>query len=176
MWRLLSGIALILLLDIAFIFLMTSETEGPEIARAVGPAAAYPVIHEQPAAPPQAIDDSLETVESDEYVRETENFRARKRHANRSLRRFGNRSAAVSATAPTKLFQDTIIWIGRTEVPVKIEGRDSIPIRTETRVTGDIQADVIEQRPVKKRSFQSKTIGVIKKPYDLMKAFVDRFN
>jgi len=178
MWKLLSGIALILLLDIAFIFMMASEPDAPEIARAIGPTAALPVVHEQPVSPPHAIDDSTEPLASDdEYVREPRNFRVSKRYASPQTRHSDNVSVTVSATAPADLFQDTIIWIGRTEVPVKIEDREPVPVRSETQTVDEVQATVFEDREaeVKKRSFRSKAIGVIKKPYDLIRAFADKF-
>jgi hypothetical protein len=94
----------------------------------------------------------------------------------RQARSFDNTGPTMSATAPANLFPDRIIWIGRTEVPVKIDDRDPVAVRTEVERTDEVQADVAEEPQVKKRSFQSKAIGVIKKPYELMKAFADKFN
>lgn len=180
MWKLVSGIALILLLDIAFIFMMASEPDAPEIAQAIGPTAAVPVIHEQPTSPPQGIDDGAEAVEmGHDSARDPRNFRVSKRYASPQTRHFDKEAATVSATAPADLFQDTIIWIGRTEVPVKID-REPVAVRSETKNVDEVQATVSEDKEVevevKKRSFRSKAIGVIKKPYDLIKAFADKFN
>ena len=94
------------------------------------------------------------------------------------MRRFEpSQKVSVAANGPSNLFPDTIIWIGRTEVPVKIE-REPLAIRNDPRPFDEVQVDVstAEPREVKKRSFQSKMIGVIKKPYDLMKAFADKIN
>jgi hypothetical protein len=178
MWKLLSGIALILVLDVVFIWMMASEPDAPEIARAVGPTAAVPVIHEQKTAAPQTVDDSIEPHQYDaENVTESRSFRAPKRHTIERVRRFDNGSASAAVTAPVKLFQDTIIWIGRTEVPVKID-REPVAVRSEIPTPDEVQTSVsdVEPREVKKRSFQSKALGVIRKPYDLIKAFADKLN
>lgn len=178
MWKLLSGIALILVLDIVFIWMMTIETDSPEIAQIVGPTAAVPIIHEQPSAAPEAVDDSIEPPDSEiENLREARNFRVSKRHASDRVRRFGSQSASTAVTTPADLFQDTIIWIGRTEVPVKIE-RETVPVRAELQPVEAVPATVSEEldAEIKKRSFRSKAFGVIKKPYDLIKAFADKLN
>ena len=178
MWKLLSGIAVILVLDIVFIWMMALEPDAPEIARAIGPTAAVPVIHEQVTSAPQHVDDHVDPTANDQEIEpELRNSRVSKRHTFRSLRRYDRGLATVSTIAPRNLFDDTIIWIGRTEVPVKVE-REPVSRRSEIPKAEEIQVDVaISETPeVKKRSFQSKAISVIKKPYDLMKAFADKFN
>lgn len=175
MWKLLSGIALILVLDVVFIWMMALEPEAPEIAQAIGPTAAVRVIHEQRVSAPEVVDDSVELPEKE---REPRVFRVSKRHGTQPSRRFEpSRTVSAGANTPSNLFQDTIIWIGRTEVPVKIE-REPLAIRNDPHPFDEVQVDVstAEPREVKKRSFQSKMIGVIKKPYDLMKAFADKIN
>lgn len=183
MWKLLSGIALILVLDIVFIWMMALEPDTPEIAQAVGPAAAVPVVHEQPSLLPESVNDSVETTESKtESLQTSRVFRASKRVTDRRFQ--ASQTTSVTGTGATKLFQDTIIWIGRTEVPVKIEDRDAVTVRSEPRTVQSVQANIADPEPsrekgreeVKKRSFQSKVIGVVKKPYDLIKAFADKFN
>ena len=183
MWKLLSGIALILVLDIVFIWMMALEPDSPEIAQVIGPAAAVPVIHEQPSLQSESVDDSVEPTESKTDTLQTSRVsRASKRVADRRFQ--ASQTTSVTGTGATKLFQDTIIWIGRTEVPVKIEEREPIAIRSESRVAPSVQASIADSDPpreearelTKKRSFQSKAIGVIKKPYDLIKAFADKFN
>ena len=178
MWKLLSGIALILVLDVVFIWMMALEPEAPEIAQAIGPTAAVPVVHEQPVSATE-VDDSVELQAYDpENMRESRVFRVSKRHGTQPSRRFEpSRTVSAGANTPWNLFQDTIIWIGRTEVPVKIE-REPLAIRNDPHPFDEVQVDVstAEPREVKKRSFQSKMIGVIKKPYDLMKAFADKIN
>ena len=183
MWKLLSGIALILVLDIVFIWMMALEPDSPEIAQVIGPAAAVPVIHEQPSLQSESVDDSVEPTESKTDTLQTSRVsRAAKRAADRRFQ--ASQTTSVTGTGATKLFQDTIIWIGRTEVPVKIEEREPIAIRSESRVAPSVQASIADSDPpreearelTKKRSFQSKAIGVIKKPYDLIKAFADKFN
>jgi hypothetical protein len=178
MWKLLSGIAVILVLDIVFIWMMALEPDAPEIAKAIGPTAAVPVIHEQVTSTPQLVDDDVEPTANDqESEPEMRNSRVSKRHTSRSMRRYDRDSTTVSAIAPKNLFQDTIIWIGRTEVPVKIE-REPVLSRSEIPKATEVQASVAHEEvpEVKKRSFQSKAIGVIKKPYELIKAFADKFN
>ena len=184
MWKLLSGIALVVLLDVAFIWMMAVEPDSPEMAQAIGPTAAIPVIHgDQTIAEPVAIDDSTEPVIDD-------SFEAREIRPNRSNRRGSGYSGtaaqpdavAVTATAPTKLFKDTIIWIGRTEVPVKIDQRDDVAISTESKQVESMQASISESpapretSEKRKRSFQSKAFSVMKKPYDWMKAAVEKLN
>lgn len=182
MWKLLSGIVLVVLLDLAFIWMMALEPDAPEIARAIGPTAAVPVIHEQPDVEPVAIDDS---VDPEIEERDTSEFRAPR--LNRHIVDTTERSAqpegvTVSATAPQKLFEDTVIWIGRTEVPVKIGQREEAPIVSEPRQAETISASIAEPEAEtkaiakKKRSFQSKAFSVIKKPYDWMKAAVEKLD
>lgn len=181
MWKLLSAIFLVVLLDIAFVWMMAVEPDSVEIAQATGPAAAIPIIHEQPATEPVAVDDSTEPVVD-------ERFEAREVRGSRSVRRSSvstDRVAqpeigTVAATAPAKLFQDTIIWIGRTEVPVKIENRDEAPVIAESKPEV-ASARVVEPKTAtkveaKKRSFGSKALGVIRKPYDWMKAVADKLH
>ncbi|MEO5860011.1 MAG: hypothetical protein ABIR33_13815, partial [Pyrinomonadaceae bacterium] len=75
-----------------------------------------------------------------------------------------------------KLFQDTIIWIGRTEVPVKIDDREEVPVIAEPKQEDTMEASIAEPRTAvkKKRSFESKAFSVLKKPYEWMKAFADK--
>ncbi len=179
MWKLLSGIALIVLLDVAFIWMMAAEPDAPEIARAIGPTAASPVIYEQPSAEPEAIDDSKEPVADESYeVRDVRGSRQNYRGLEEAARVAQPETATVTATAPAKLFQDTIIWIGRTEVPVKIDNREEVPVIAEPKQEDAIQASIAEPkaREKKKRSFESKAFGVIKKPYEWMKAFADKLH
>lgn len=179
MLKLVSGIALVVLLDIAFIWMMAVQPDSPEIASAIGPTAAIPVIHEQPDAAPVAVDDSTEPVIEErfevEYVRGSRPMRRSSGNADRVAQ---PETATVAATAPTKLFQDTIIWIGRTEVPVKIDDREEVPVLAEPKQTDEMQASISEPRAVskKKRSFEAKAFSVIKKPYDWMKAFADKLH
>ena len=182
MFKLVSGIALVVLLDVAFIWMMAVEPDAPEMARAVGPTAAVPVIHEQQISEPVAIDDSTEPAVDDSFdVRDIRGSRSNRRGS--GYDRVAQPDAvAVTATAPTELFKDTIIWIGRTEVPVKIDQRDEGPISAESRQADSVQASIAESPAArdgetkKKRSFQSKAFGVMKKPYDWMKAFADKLH
>lgn len=184
MWKLLSGIALVVLLDVAFIWMMAVEPDSPEMAQAIGPTAAIPVIHsDQTIAEPVAIDDSTEPVIDD-------SFEAREIRANRSNRRGAGYSGSaaqpdavtVTATAPTKLFKDTIIWIGRTEVPVKIDQRDDVAISAESKQIESMQASISESpapretSEERKRSSGAKAFGVIRKPYDWAKAVADKLH
>lgn len=176
MWKLLSGIALVVLLDVAFIWMMASETDPPEIARSIGPTSAAPIIHPRPIHEPVAIDDSAEPIDGDRYdIDRARESRVSKRSSGNASRVAQPETAAVAATAPARLFQDTIIWIGRTEVPVKIDDREELPIETERQ--HEIQATIAEPRiEKKKRSFESKAFGVIKKPYDWVKSLADKFH
>lgn len=182
MWKLLSGIALVVLLDVAFIWMIAVESDSPEMARAIGPTAAVPVIHEQRISEPVAIDDSTERVVDDSLqVRDIRGSRSNKSGSGSTGRVAQPDTATVAATAPAKLFQDTIIWIGRTEVPVKIDNREEIPVIAESKQDGAMHASIAEPRTPravekKKRSFESKAFGVIKKPYDWMKAFADKIH
>ena len=177
MWKLLSGIVLIVLLDVAFIWMMAAEPDAPEIARAIGPAAA-PVIYEQPSTEPEAIDDSKEPVDDSYEVRDVRRSRQNYRGMEEAARVAQPEAATVTAKAPAKLFQDTIIWIGRTEVPVKIDNREEVPVIAEPKQEDTIQASIAEPKASekKKRSFESKAFGVIKKPYEWMKAFADKLH
>ena len=177
MLKLVSGIALVVLLDIAFIWMTAVESEAPELARAIGPTAASPVIHEERPAEPVAIDDNVEPAVDDSF--EMRDLRASRSGRKGSSDRVAQPdTATIAATAPAKLFQDTIIWIGRTEVPVKIDDREEAPVVAEPKQDDPVQASISEPRSVekRKRSFQSKAFGVIKKPYEWMKAFADKLN
>ena len=179
MWKLLSGIALVVLLDVAFIWMVAVEPDSPEIAQAIGPTAAVPVIHEQELSEPVAIDDSTEPVVDDRFeVRDFRAPRLGKRRTDSVDRVAQPDSRVVAATAPAKLFRDTIIWIGRTDVPVKIDQRDEAPVMAESKPNETIQASISEPRAVhrKKRSFESKAFSVIKKPYDWMKSAIDKLH
>lgn len=179
MWKLLSGIALVVLLDVAFIWMTAIQPDAPEIARAIGPTAAVPVIHEQQISEPVAIDDSNEPLVDESFeVRDIRGSRSNKRGFGSTDRVAQPDAEVVSATAPVKLFQDTIIWIGRTEVPVKIDAREEVPRVAEARQDDEVQASVAEPKLAekKKRSFQLKAFGVIRKPYDWMKAFADKLH
>ncbi|MEQ1762389.1 MAG: hypothetical protein ABL984_04485 [Pyrinomonadaceae bacterium] len=178
MWKLLSGIALIVLLDVAFIWMMAVEPDSPEIARAIGPTAAVPVIHEQQISEPVSIDDSTEAVIDDNFeVRDVRGSRSNRRGSGSTDRIAQPDTATVAATAPATLFQDTVIWIGRTEVPVKIDYREEIPVVVESRQEDAMQASIAPKAAErKKRSFESKAFSVIKKPYDWMKSAIDKLH
>ena len=179
MWKLLSGIALVVLLDVAFIWMVAVEPDSPEIAQAIGPTAAVPVIHEQELSEPVAIDDSTEPVVDDRFeVRDFRAPRLGKRRTDSVDRVAQPDSRVVAATAPAKLFQDTIIWIGRTEVPVKIDQRDEAPVMAESKPDEAMSTSIAEPRAVarKRRSFESKAFSVIKKPYDWMKSAIDKLH
>ena len=179
MLKLVSGIALVVLLDVAFIWMMAVEPDSPEIARAIGPTAAVPVIHEQQISEPVAIDDSTEPVVDGSFeVRDIRESRSNKRGSGSTDRVAQPESEVVASTAPAKLFKDTIIWIGRTEVPVKIDDREEAPVIAEPKQDEAMQASIAEPRVAekKKRSFQSKAFRAIKKPYDWMKAFADQIH
>ena len=186
MWKLVIGIGLVVLLDVAFIWMVASEPDGPELAQAIGPTAAEPVIHRSSTEAPIAIDDSVEPIETgfgnDPFERtvhrrrSNENVRARSTSSSVQVE-----NPTVAATAPAKLFQDTIIWIGRTEVPVKIDNRDEVPVVTEYSDAKTMHAQIVEPRAetraaARKRSFQSKAFSVIKKPYDWVKSVADKLN
>jgi hypothetical protein len=179
MWKLLSGIALVVLLDIAFIWMTAVQPDAPEIARAIGPTAAVPVIHEQQLSEPVAIDDSTEPVVDDSFeLRDIRGSGWTKRGSGSTDQVAQPDRSAVAATAPQKLFQDTIIWIGRTEVPVKIDDREEAPVIAEQKQNEEMSASIAEPRAVakKKRSFESKAFSVIKKPYDWMKSAIDKLH
>lgn len=179
MWKVISGIAVVVLLDVAFIWTIALEPGAPEIARNIGPTAALPVVHDQQMSAPAAIADSTEPVTEDSFgmpvVRESRT-RTRAYYSARRSARPDTPSAA--AAAPVKLFQDTIIWIGKTEVPVKIDQREELPVVAESRYDNTMQASISEPHPVhkKKRSFESKAFSVIKKPYDWIKAVADKLH
>lgn len=177
MWKLLSGIALVVVLDLAFIWMVASESEELEIAANVGPRVALPVIHE-PFEPPVAVDDSVEPP----VTAEVAEFREFRRQLTPN-RRTHAATPTVGQTAVTaqpmvqqaKLFEDRVIWIGRIEVPVKIETSEKVPEMQEPQRPQFVQASISEPRIEKrKRSFGSKALGVIKKPYDWMKTVADK--
>jgi hypothetical protein len=179
MWKLLSGIVLVVLLDVAFIWMVAVEPDAPEIARAIGPTAAVPVIHDQQLAEPIAIDDSTEPVGDDTFeVRDVRGSRSNRRSFVSVDRVAQPDSRVVAATAPVKLFQDTIIWIGRTQVPVKIEQREEAPVIAESKPDDAMSTSIAEPRAVarKRRSFESKAFSVIKKPYDWMKCAIEKLH
>jgi hypothetical protein len=178
MWKLVSGIALIVLLDVAFIWMISVEPDAPEIAHNIGPTAALPVVHNQQISEPAVIDDSTEPVFEDSFeVRHVRESRTNRRGTGTVSRVAQPDAPAVAATAPAKLFQDTIIWIGRTEVPVKVDQREEAPVTAESKLVEPMQASMVEPRFVeRKRSFESKAFSVIKKPYDWMKAVADRLH
>ncbi|MDI1243601.1 MAG: hypothetical protein PSX80_16950 [bacterium] len=179
MWKLLSGIALVVLLDVAFIWMIAVEPEAPEIAQNIGPTAALPVLHDQQISEPVAIDDSTEPVVEDSSELPDIQGSGPNRRGFRRVRGVAQPNApTVAATAPPKLFQDTIIWIGRTEVPVKIDQPQEAPLMTESELYEPMQASLAEPRTAnkKKRSFESKAFSVIKKPYDWMRAFARKFD
>ena len=176
MWKLVSGIALIVVLDVAFIWMIAVEPDSPEIAQNIGPTAARPVVHDQQISEPAVIDDSTEPVVDDSFeLRHVRQSRTTRRGTGTDSRVAQPDAPAVAATAPAKLFQDTIIWIGRTQVPVKIDQREEVPVITESELNEPMQASISEAGTTnkKKRSFESKAFSVIKKPYDWMKALAD---
>lgn len=176
MWRLLSGIALILVLDVVFIWIMASEPGEPEIARAVGPVAAVPVIHPQENLPLQQIEDAAPPTEFDDDIhRESTVSRVSKRYGPRQTSKIGTNTETTIAATPENVFPDRIIWIGRTDVPVDDEP-DPVAIRSGVETGEEFQTAVTEERPTKNRSFQSKAIGVIKKPYTWIRALASQFD
>jgi hypothetical protein len=158
---------------------MAVEPDSPEIARAIGPTAALPVILEEQILEPVAIDDSTEpAVEQSDEVRDIRGRRSANRNVGSADRVAQPETSAVAVTAPERLFKDTIIWIGRTEVPVKIDDREEVPVIAESRQDDAVQASISEPRAAekRKRSFEAKAFSVIKKPYDWMKAFADKLH
>ena len=61
---------------------------------------------------------------------------------------------------------------------MKIDDREEVPVIAESGQDDAVQASISEPRATekKKRSLEAKAFSVIKKPYDWMKAFADKFH
>ncbi|MCO6511266.1 MAG: hypothetical protein J5I65_10800 [Aridibacter famidurans] len=177
MRKLILGIALVVCLDAAFIWMMSMEAEIPEMTHAVVPRAAVSLIREKPSLEPVVISDS-------EPFRDHTPDRAARAEGRKpdlkpasSVRRL-NTTRSDQPDTPSvgakNLFPDTIIYVGQfktydsPDAPVK-SACDKTPLEPKDSSDG-------HTRKPEKRSFESRAIGVIKKPYKWIKAFASKIS
>lgn len=178
MRKVVLGIALVLCLDVAFIWMISNESEGTEIARAIAPAVMAPVMREQPQSIPEPIEDSVEPII--ERSPSAPDLRPKRRET--PDQRAGSQSQEPDISDRPlpgeikNLYPDRIIFIGKTEVSVATADREPVPVRDEVEPRSDLQASTRTEREIKKRSFPSKAFSIVKKPYEWVKALAAKIN
>lgn len=175
MRKLVLGIALVICLDVAFILMMANETEVSEMARAVIPNPAVPVNRQIKSLEPVVIHDNEEFVDPDP-VRSARSVRYEPRSKSRSVvarRRTSSTRDVPDIPLNTKrLFPDKIIYIGQYEAAEDLEPAiDVSPVKAPL----EAKSENSEITPtIKKRSFESRAFGVIKKPYKWIKSLASK--
>lgn len=173
MRKLILGIAVVICLDLAFILAMMSDVESFELAKIV----------ETPIVNPMSVARRLEagnlpTVDETavQEVDETENGKYRAPNATRPFRRLETarktnkiRSRSVAnGYAPAVKFEDTIIWFERKNYTQEESFTPKVTMRSKPEKS-------IADRPVeKKKSFFSRALPVVTKPYDWLKSFASK--
>lgn len=170
MRKLVLGIALVIVLDIAFIWMMAMEEEVPEMAQAVIPNAAGPVIERKPSLRPVAVDHSEELddrgpVSSPLIERPEPNLDPTSAAA--KVRRSRTVKIRNASDDVKRLFPDKIIYIRKYEAPEAADPSPRVsPVSTSLRTELEITEP---PRGARKRSFESRAFGVIKKPFNAIK-------
>ena len=184
MRNLVLGIALVVCLDVAFIWTIANQSESTEIAHAVTPHAALPVVHQPQFVEPIAIDDSTDP--ADEPFDMVEYRPEGAREVKRSLqgttsfrppapRSFETREVEDPSFDAKRLFPDKVIIVGEAEPAFQAPASRSpepTEAMSEAKAHETRQPESLELR---KRSFESRALGVIKKPYTWMRTLASKF-
>lgn len=177
MRKLILGIALVVCLDAAFIWMMSMEAEIPELTHAVVPRAAVPLIREKETLEPVVIDDSGPfqdhgPVRAARTVRKKPDLKPAS--SVRRLNTTGSEKAGAPSGAAKNLFPDTIIYVGQ----FKSYDSPDTPIKSacDKNPPDPKEASDGHTRKPEKRSFESRAFGVIKKPYKWIKAFASKIS
>lgn len=186
MRKLVLGIALVVCLDIAFIWMMANQPDPPEIAFSAAPQPAMPVVHD-----PRPVDTVPEVSEvrssHPDMVSRVETSSVVSQQSVRNGRRLtGLKPSTESSVAATEhrdpslnaknLFPDKIIVIGQTEpIAEAARNRDRRPETPEEKPVAVAEATGPSQiSEEKNKSFESRAFSVIKKPYLWMRALASQ--
>lgn len=183
MRKLILGMAVVICLDLAFIFSVMVEMDNSEIARIVQTPPA-PIISSPPAVATsepetQATTDTLADSDANPLSPEQGPAVSRaKQERKRGLRNAGASDEMVAASTKPKIapyqpavkFEDTIIWIEKANYIPEVRAEKAPPPPPE-------RAKEAAVRPVekkKKKNIFSRALPVITKPYDWVKALVSK--
>ncbi|QQS40143.1 MAG: hypothetical protein IPM63_12330 [Acidobacteriota bacterium] len=179
MRKLVLGIAMVVCLDAAFIWMMSMEAEIPEMTHVVVPRAAVPLIREKNTLERAVISDSEELQDHEPVSSARVARRAHKLQPTTSAARIktsGTEEIQDPSVNAKRLFQDKIIYIGQYETYGNYKAPQAAIDNTPPKGLSKSEALSAEKAPkARKRSFESRAFGVIKKPYKWIKALASKF-
>lgn len=164
MKKLILGIAGIIVLDLAFIFALTTSVDDPTELAAVAPARP---VSRQPQLPQMPIVDSAPVEEADIAVqaKPVRNSTVPKDYSAKTSVRAKPAFDNPADETPAPNFKDTIIWY---------QGPDRT-INRQDMSAASIPAKTASDEPVrKKRNVLSRAFSITKKPYDWVKSIASK--
>lgn len=170
MRKLVLGIAAVLVLDLAFIWVVNWKAEVPELAHAVNPKIEAPVSLLDLSADPASADESRNTIRTDSLPTNQEDDADRSSNpypAGAAVRKSSTVNVKTQSLDGKQLFPDKIIYIDKYEAPESPDPSFKIsPVKKEPVSNGGPSRPITESR---KRSFESRAFDVIKKPFNVIK-------
>ena len=174
MRKLILGIAVVICLDLAFILAMMSDVESFELAKVVETPIVNPMsvarrleASNLPAVDETAVLEVGEETENDKYRAPNATQPVRRLETARKTNRIRPRSFARSYKPAVK-FEDTIIWFERRNYAQEEGFTPNVAAQSKPDKS-------IADRPVeKKKSFFSRALPVVTKPYDWLKSFASK--
>ncbi|MCW5956846.1 MAG: hypothetical protein KIT61_09685 [Pyrinomonadaceae bacterium] len=177
--KMILGIAVVICLDLAFILSMMSQFQSAELAKVIESPIPVPITIARntlaAAVPAETETDEIgteiaETRDPERVFARTERRPKQDVHEQRS-------GVPSPRTATNKfeppIFESTIIWIER-PTSYEFEARPISEAADQKPVDRPLAAKPMPER--KKRNFFAKALPVIKKPYDWIKAFVEKLD
>jgi len=170
MRKLILGIALVFVLDVAFIWMMALERQVPEMAQAVIPNAEAPMTREESPLESVAVVESEDIDDRYPASSASADHPSPKMSTSLAASRYRG-SDANKVRSPSldakRLFPDKIIYYGKYETPEATDS--SIDVSSASK---PVEKDAKASSPIaepRKRSFESRAFGVIKKPFNVIK-------
>ena len=170
MKKLVLGIAVVLVLDVAFIWMMGNKAKPLEMAQARIPISEEPAARERPSVETVATNVGEEPDDRD-IVSSAPSGRSEPNSISNPVTYRVPKAKTVEIRTPSldgkQLFPDKIIYYGKYEAPETSE-----PSLEISRVKIPATPEVVAAKPPlesEKRSFRSRAFGVIKKPFNVIK-------
>lgn len=171
------GIALVVCLDVAFILMTAKEAQVQEMAQVVVPHISMPLMNERRSLEPVPISDSEEFADRDHVAdARAERFapRVRSRSAAPGSRRIDTSEVQDSSANTSPLFPDKIIYIRQNKTfefsdPPELSAPSTREVAPGNHLLDSKGVNARSIPETKKKSFESRAFGVIKKPYHVIK-------
>ncbi|REJ79059.1 MAG: hypothetical protein DWQ47_06355 [Acidobacteria bacterium] len=168
MRKLVLGIALVVVLDVAFIWMMQFDAVGPELAQTMIPSPAEQMVRQKPSFELLTAEEKPQTEGTETELGQVGSSSSKSIYKPAPAR--SRNATPVKIDAPAldfkSRFPDTIIYVPRHEPPDTKDPSAKLLPNEDAPVTG---AKPTAPPPKKKRSFESKAFGVIKKPFNVIK-------